>query len=225
MTTILVVDDDPHIRELVEVFLKAEGIDDIYGASDGQEALLFLENQAVDMVILDVMMPNMDGWELCLELRKLYDIPLLMLTAKGETSQIVKGFELGTDDYIVKPFEPLVLAARVKALLKRYQISAAQSVTIGRLRMNRKTYEVISGDEEFNLPLKEYELLFKLGSYPGQTLTRDRLIEEIWGYDFEGNERTLDVHINRLRERFAGEKYGFLIRTIRGLGYRLEVQV
>ena len=177
------------------------------------------------MVILDVMMPNMDGWELCLELRKLYDIPLLMLTAKGETSQIVKGFELGTDDYIVKPFEPLVLVARVKALLKRYQISAAQSVTIGRLRMNRKTYEVISGEEEFNLPLKEYELLFKLGSYPGQTLTRDRLIEEIWGYDFEGNERTLDVHINRLRERFAGEKYGFFIRTIRGLGYRLEVQV
>ncbi|KGE20336.1 response regulator transcription factor [Paenibacillus wynnii] len=225
MTTILVVDDDPHIRELVEVFLKAEGIDEIYGASDGQEALLFLENQAVDMVILDVMMPNMDGWELCLELRKLYDIPLLMLTAKGETAQIVKGFELGTDDYIVKPFEPLVLVARVKALLKRYQISAAQSVTIGRLRMNRKTYEVISGDEEFNLPLKEYELLFKLGSYLGQTLTRDRLIEEIWGYDFEGNERTLDVHINRLRERFGGDKYGFFIRTIRGLGYRLEVQV
>jgi len=165
----------------------------------------------------------MDGWELCLELRKSYDIPLLMLTAKGETSQIVKGFELGTDDYLVKPFEPIVLVARVKALLKRYQISAAQSVTIGRLRMNRKTHEVLSGEEEFNLPLKEYELLFKLASYPGQTLTRDRLIEEVWGYDFEGNERTLDVHINRLRERFAGDNYGFSIRTVRGLGYRLEV--
>jgi len=223
MTAILVVDDDPHIRELVEVFLRAEGIDEVYGASDGQEALLFLEDQVVDMVILDVMMPNMDGWELCLELRKSYDIPLLMLTAKGETSQIVKGFELGTDDYLVKPFEPIVLVARVKALLKRYQISAAQSVTIGRLRMNRKTHEVLSGEEEFNLPLKEYELLFKLASYPGQTLTRDRLIEEVWGYDFEGNERTLDVHINRLRERFAGDNYGFSIRTVRGLGYRLEV--
>jgi len=219
-----VVDDDPHIRELVEVFLRAEGINEVYGASDGQEALLLLEDQAVDLVILDVMMPNMDGWELCRELRRIYDFPLLMLTAKGETSQIVKGFELGTDDYLVKPFEPVVLVARVKALLKRYQISTAQKVTIGRIHMNRKTHEVISGDERFNLPLREYELLFKLASYPGQTLTRDRLIEEVWGYDFEGNERTLDVHINRLRDRFSGEKHGFTIRTIRGLGYRLEVQ-
>lgn len=221
----MVVDDDPHIRELVEVFLRAEGIDEVYGASDGMEALQFLESTTVDMAILDVMMPNMDGWELCRQLRRTYDFPILMLTAKGETSQIVKGFELGTDDYLVKPFEPLVLIARVRALLKRYQISAAQSLTIGHLRMNRKTYEVLSEHGEITLPLKEYELLFKLGSYPGQTLTRDRLIEEIWGYDFEGNERTLDVHINRLRERFTGEKYGFSIRTIRGLGYRLEVDV
>ncbi|WP_438349722.1 response regulator transcription factor [Paenibacillus sp. FA6] len=225
MTKILVVDDDPHIRELVEVFLRAEGIDEVYEASDGVEALHFLESTAVDMAIIDVMMPNMDGWELCKQLRKTYDFPILMLTAKGETSQIVKGFELGTDDYLVKPFEPLVLIARVKALLKRYQISAAQSVIIGRLRMNRKTYEVFSEHGDITLPLKEYELLFKLGSYPGQTLTRDRLIEDIWGYDYVGNERTLDVHINRLRERFPQETYGFVIRTIRGLGYRLEGDV
>ncbi|MGF7045843.1 DNA-binding response OmpR family regulator [Paenibacillus sp. DS2015] len=222
MTRILVVDDDPNIRELVEVFLRLEGIDEVYGASDGIEALHFLESTIVDMVILDVMMPNMDGWELCQQIRKIYDFPILMLTAKGETSQIVKGFELGTDDYLVKPFEPLVLIARVKALLKRYQISAAQSVMIGRLRMNRKTYEACTDHGEISLPLKEYELLFKLGSYPGQTLTRDRLIQDIWGYDYEGNERTLDVHINRLRERFPREKCGFVIRTIRGLGYRLE---
>jgi len=174
------------------------------------------------MVILDIMMPNVDGWELTRELRRESDLPLLMLTAKGETSQIVKGFELGTDDYLVKPFEPPVLLARVKALLKRYQISSAQSVTVGRLKMNRKTYEIQSEEGVLTLPLKEYELLFKLASYPGQTLTRERLIEEIWGYDFEGNERTLDVHINRLRERFPGERYGFVIRTVRGLGYRLE---
>jgi two-component system OmpR family response regulator len=222
MTKILVVDDDPHIRELVEVFLRAEGMDEVYGASDGVEALRLLENTAVDMAILDVMMPNMDGWELCRRLRAMYDFPILMLTAKGETMQIVKGFELGTDDYLVKPFEPLVLIARVKALLKRYQISAAQSVAVGRLRMNRKTYEVSTEEGEITLPLKEFELLFKLGSYPGQTLARERLIEEIWGFDFEGNERTLDVHINRLRERFPKEKYGFAIRTLRGLGYRLE---
>ncbi|MEK4210514.1 MULTISPECIES: response regulator transcription factor [Paenibacillus] len=224
MTKILVADDDPHIRQLVEVFLRAEGMDDIYGASDGLEALQILESHNIDLAIIDVMMPNLDGWELCRKMRQTYDFPILMLTAKGETSQIVKGFELGSDDYLVKPFEPVVLIARVKALLKRYQISAAQSVGIGRLRMNRKTYEVSSEYGEVTLPLKEFELLFKLGSYPGQTLTRDRLIEEIWGYDFEGNERTLDVHINRLRERFAPDKYGFVIRTIRGLGYRLEAE-
>ncbi|GGF87072.1 DNA-binding response regulator [Paenibacillus albidus] len=223
MTKILVVDDDPHIRELVEVFLRAEGME-VSGASDGVEALHFLESSSVDMVILDVMMPNMDGWELCRELRKAYDFPILMLTAKGDTSQIIKGFDLGTDDYLVKPFEPLVLIARVRALLKRYQISAAQSVSIGRLRMNRKTYEAFTEEGEITLPLKEYELLFKLASYPRQTLTRERLIEEIWGYDFEGNERTLDVHINRLRERFPHEKYDFAIKTIRGLGYRLELE-
>lgn len=218
------MDDDPHIRELVEVFLRAEGMDEIYGASDGLEALQILEGNNIDLAIIDVMMPNMDGWELCRRMRQNYDFPILMLTAKGETSQIVKGFELGSDDYLVKPFEPVVLIARVKALLKRYQISAAQSVTVGRLRMNRKTYEVSSEYGEITLPLKEFELLFKLGSYPGQTLTRDRLIEEIWGYDFEGNERTLDVHINRLRERFNQDNYGFVIRTIRGLGYRLEAE-
>lgn len=224
MTKILVVDDDPHIRELVEVFLKAEGLDEVYGASDGLEALQLLESNNLDLAIIDVMMPNMDGWELCRRMRQTFDFPILMLTAQGETSQIVKGFELGSDDYLVKPFEPVVLIARVKALLKRYQISAAQSVIIGRIRMNRKTYEVSSEYGEITLPLKEFELLFKLGSYPGQTLPRDRLIEEIWGYDFEGNERTLDVHINRLRERFAFDKYGFVIRTIRGLGYRLEAE-
>ncbi|KTD83916.1 response regulator transcription factor [Paenibacillus etheri] len=224
MTKILVADDDPHIRELVEVFLRAEGMDEIYGASDGLDALQILESNNIDLAIIDVMMPNLDGWELCRKMRQTYDFPIMMLTAKGETSQIVKGFELGSDDYLVKPFEPVVLIARVKALLKRYQISAAQSVGIGRLRMNRKTYEVSSEYGEVTLPLKEFELLFKLGSYPGQTLTRDRLIEEIWGYDFEGNERTLDVHINRLRERFAPDKYGFVIRTIRGLGYRLEAE-
>lgn len=217
------VDDDPHIRELVEVFLRAEGMEEVYSASNGAEALRLLEDSSADLAIIDVMMPVMDGWELCRELRKSYDLPILMLTAKGETSQIVKGFELGTDDYLVKPFEPPVLIARVKALLKRYQISAAQSVTVGHLRMNRKTYEVTSEFGELTLPLKEFELLFKLASYPGQTLTRERLIEEIWGYDYEGNERTLDVHVGRLRERFPREAYGFNIRTIRGLGYRLEV--
>jgi two-component system OmpR family response regulator len=223
MSKILVVDDDPHIRELVRVFLRDEGFD-VYEASDGAEALATLETLKADMVILDVMMPNMDGWELCRELRASYDIPLLMLTAKGETAQKVKGFQLGTDDYLVKPFEPVELVARVKALLKRYRIATSHTVQIGELRMDHKTFEVTVNDEKLTLPLKEFELLFMLASYPGRTLSREQLIQDIWGYDFEGNERTLDVHVNRLRERFPEDKHSFKIRTIRGLGYRMEVR-
>lgn len=222
MAKILVVDDDMHIRELIRVFLEEAGME-VLEAADGLEALSMLAEERADLVIMDIMMPNMDGWELCHELQRDYDMPLLMLTAKGETKQILKGFELGTDDYLVKPFEPAELVARVKALLKRYQVAVSQMVSIGQISMNRKTYEASTSDESFTLPLKEFELLFKLGSYPGRTLTREQLIEDIWGYDFEGNERTLDVHINRLRERFPEDKFDFKITTIRGLGYRLEV--
>ena len=176
------------------------------------------------MVILDIMMPNMDGWELCRELRKDYDIPLLMLTAKGETAQKIKGFDLGTDDYLVKPFEPAELVARVKALLKRYRIAISQTVQVGNLMMNRKTIVVVLGNKHLELPLKEFELLFKLASYPGKTFSREQLIEDIWGYDYEGTDRTVDVHINRLRERLPSDNgASFRISTIRGLGYRLEV--
>ncbi|MDN4066989.1 response regulator transcription factor [Paenibacillus vini] len=222
MPKILIVDDDPHIRELVRVFLEEAGME-ADEAENGLKALASLEQEKADLVILDVMMPGMDGWELCRELQRLYEMPVLMLTAKGETKQIVKGFDLGADDYLVKPFQPAELIVRVKALLKRYQVIASQTVAIGSVRMNRRTFEAVADNEKFTLPLKEFELLFKLGSSPGRTLTREQLIEEIWGYDFEGNERTLDVHINRLRERFSEDKYGFKIRTIRGLGYRLEV--
>jgi two-component system, OmpR family, response regulator len=221
MNKILVVDDDPHIRELAKVFLESDGFI-VYEARDGIEALDQLETAKIDLVILDIMMPNMDGWELTSRLREVYDIPLLMLTAKGTTSDKLQGFQLGTDDYMVKPFEPLELVVRVKALLKRYRVATSQTIQIGDLLMNRKTFEVIAAGKNLTLPLKEFELLFKLASYPGQTLSRDQLIEDIWGYDFEGNERTLDVHINRLRERFPERTSPFRIRTIRGLGYRLE---
>ncbi len=221
MSKILVVDDDPHIRELARVFLHDTGFD-VVEASDGIEALSRLETTRVDLVVLDIMMPNMDGWDLCQRLRDSYDFPILMLTAKGETHDKLKGFELGTDDYLVKPFEPLELVVRVKALLKRYRIAVSQTVQIGELFMDRKTHEITVNGENLTLPLKEFELLFELASYQGKTLSRDQLIEAIWGYDFDGNERTLDVHINRLRERFPEEKHSFRIRTIRGLGYRIE---
>jgi DNA-binding response OmpR family regulator len=223
VTGILVVDDDPHIRELVRHFLRNEGFD-VHEAADGEEALAKLESVKADLVILDIMMPNKDGWELCRELREHFDMPLLMLTAMGETPQKIKGFQLGTDDYLVKPFEPLELVARVKALLRRYRIAASRTVRIGDVTLDRKTYEVIVDGKSVSIPLKEFELLFKLASYPGRTITREQLIEEIWGYDFEGNERTVDVHINRLRERFPEDRHGFRIATVRGLGYRLEAR-
>jgi two-component system, OmpR family, response regulator len=223
MSKIMIVDDDPHIRELSSVFLHNAGFETIE-ASDGVDALAKLDAVKVDGFIIDIMMPKMDGWELCRELREAYDLPILMLTAKGETSQKIKGFQLGTDDYLVKPFDPLELVERIKALLKRYRIVTSQSVQIGELFMDRKTFEVMVEGEKLTLPLKEFELLFKLASYPGRTFSREQLIQDIWGYDFSGTDRTLDVHINRLRERFTAEKYSFKITTIRGLGYRLEVR-
>ncbi|HUI90292.1 MAG TPA: response regulator transcription factor [Anaerolineales bacterium] len=223
MSKILIVDDDAHIRELVRVFLRNDGLD-VIEAVDGVDALSRIDSVKVDLAIIDVMMPNMDGWELCQKLKASFDIPVLMLTAKGETSQKLKGFQLGTDDYLVKPFEPLELLARVKALLKRYRIESSQAIQIGQLLMDRKTYQVKVGNESLTLPLKEFELLFKLASYPGRTFSREQLIEDVWGFDFHGNDRTLDVHISRLRERFPENRHSFKITTIRGLGYRLEVE-
>lgn len=222
MNKILIVDDDANIRELCKVFLKNEGFE-CFEACDGLDALEKLDTVKVDLFIIDVMMPNMDGWELCVELREAYDLPILMLTAKGETSHKIMGFQLGTDDYLVKPFEPLEMVERVKALLKRYRIIHSQTIQLGRLNIDGKTFEVTNNEEKLTLPLKEFELLFKLASYPGRTFTREQLIEDIWGFDFAGNDRTLDVHINRLRERFQEEAAGFKITTIRGLGYRLEI--
>lgn len=221
MAQVLVVDDDPHIRELVRLILQKEGLE-VKEAPDGRAALAQMESSPANMVILDIMMPNIDGWTLCRELRSRYDIPLLMLTAKAETIDKVKGFDLGTDDYLVKPFDPPELTARVKALLKRYRITASQQVSAAELFMDRQTYQVKVNSDFVALPPKEFELLFMLASHLGRTLTRDQLIEAIWGFDFDGNERTLDVHINRLREHFQDWSVSLKISTIRGLGYRLE---
>ncbi|RCX15607.1 DNA-binding response OmpR family regulator [Fontibacillus phaseoli] len=224
MTSILVVDDDADIRKLICLYLTREGLDSRQ-AADGREALELMAQTPADLVVLDIMMPVMDGWELCEELRKLYpDTPLLMVTAKGETGQKVKAFNLGTDDYLVKPFDPIELVIRIKALLKRYRISASQSIQLGQLWLNRQTYKVIRDSQELTLPPKEFELLFKLGSYPGQIFTREQLILQIWGSDYSGDDRTVDVHIKRLRERFAyDDPPSFRIETIYGLGYRIEV--
>lgn len=223
MPKVLVVDDDAHIRELVRLYLEDEGIE-VVQKGNGAEALEYAENHSPDLVVLDIMMPGMDGWDLCANLRELGDVPILMITAKGQPADRIKGFKLGTDDYLAKPFDPMELTLRVKALLKRYRIACSQTVRLGDLLLDRNSYQVVNKDGlGVTLPMKEFELLYKLGSYPRQLFTRDHLIVEIWGMDYQGDERTVDVHIKRLRERFAEYESDFRIVTLRGLGYRLEV--
>lgn len=224
MAKILIVDDDTHIRELIQVILSKEGIS-IVEAADGKAALSILDSDKIDLIILDIMMPNMDGWSFCQEVRKYYSdtLPILMLTAKGETAQKVKGLGLGADDYMVKPFVADELVARVKALLRRYQISVSNRIQIGNVVIDRELYKVSFGNQAITLPLKEFELLFKLATHQPKTFSREQLIEDIWGFDYEGDERTVDVHIKRLRQRFSSDDCPFKITTIRGLGYRLEV--
>jgi DNA-binding response OmpR family regulator len=219
MPKILIADDDPFIRELVRKILQNGGFEAVE-ASDGREALEKLNG--CDCAIVDIMMPKIDGYQLVEKLRKYYEnLPVLMLTAKSGLPDKAKGFELGADDYLTKPFEGEELLMRVKALLRRYKIASSQIITIGKLTIDRNGFSV-NGE---TIPLKEFELLFKLASSPGRTFSRDKLIEDVWGYDFDGNERTLDVHIGRLRERFPEEEYGFKITTVRGIGYKIEVKV
>jgi DNA-binding response OmpR family regulator len=176
MTKILIIDDEQNIRELIGLYLRKEGYE-VEEAGDGLDALELLKTVRVDLIVLDIMMPRMDGWELCRELRQTSDTPLLMVTAKGEPGQVIKGFELGTDDYLVKPFDPMELVMRVKALIKRYRIASSQIVQAGDVTVDRQSFEVKVGGERLTLPLKEFELLYKMAAYAGQIFTRTQLIE------------------------------------------------
>jgi len=218
---VLLVDDDAHIRELISIFLSAEGYT-VIEAENGEEALILLEINNVQIAVVDVMMPGIDGYEFTRELKKYFDIPVLMVTAKGESQDKLKGFDLGVDDYVVKPFDPLEIVARVKALLRRFQLLTDKNVIVGNLTINQIKYEISVSNQSIMLPLKEFELLFKLASQIGRIYTRNDLIEQIWGLDYEGDERTVDVHIKRVRERLRELKATVEIVTVRGLGYKLE---
>ena len=222
MITILLADDDPNILDLMALYIEKEGFI-VKKASDGKEAEKILETDKIDLAVIDIMMPHIDGWQLCEEIRAYYDIPVLMVSARGQASDKVKGFKLGTDDYVVKPFDPIELVMRVKALLRRYHIQSAKNLSIGLFKMDAESFEVALGKEKISLPKKEFELLFKLASTPGKIFTRNQLIESIWGYDFQGDDRTIDVHVKRIRERFNSRDTPFVIKTMRGLGYRLEL--
>jgi two-component system, OmpR family, response regulator len=221
MGSILVIDDDPHIRELVGVHLDRAGFTSA-SAADGREALRVLGEVQVDLCIVDAMMPNLDGVEFCRTARRYYaDLPLLMLTARGQLGDKARGFEAGADDYLVKPFEGAELIMRVRALLRRYRKVTDSTARAGRVTLDTASHVTTLDEGRMDLPLKEFDLLFLLAGHKGRTLTREFILDEVWGYAFDGNSRTLDVHINRLRDRF-GEETGFRIVTVRGLGYRLE---
>ncbi|GAB2676825.1 response regulator transcription factor [Paenibacillus thermoaerophilus] len=219
---LLVVDDDPNIRRLMKVCLQEENYA-VAEAANGREALDLCLSSPPDLIVLDVMLPEMDGWAFCREAKRIADIPIIMVTARGEMDDKLRGFGAGADDYLVKPFDPRELVVRVKALLRRFRIEHAQTVQVGDVSIDRRAYEVQIGDIAFLLPPKEFELLFKLASYPNRIFTRSQLIEQIWGIDYDGDERTVDVHIKRLRERLEGLSERVAIQTVRGLGYRLEV--
>lgn len=222
MTTILLVDDDIRILDLVETYLLKEHYN-VVKSTDGIDALKTLHHTHCDLAVIDVMMPFMNGFELTKEIRNKYDIPIILLTAKDQISDKEFGYGAGTDDYLVKPFEPLELLFRIRALLRRYDTKENDSTfTIGQLQINRQTYEITLHDRSLFLPPKEFELLVYLAQHQKQILSREQLIEHVWGIDFSGDERTVDVHIKRIREHFKDEANGVHIRTIRGVGYMLE---
>lgn len=219
---ILIVDDEEHIRELIRFYLDKEGFSVVQAAS-GEEALHLLENEYIDLAIVDIMMPVMDGFQLVEEMKEMKDIPVIMLTAKSQSANKLRGFSLGIDDYVTKPFDPDELLARVKTILKRYSINSQNIVTLHDVVFDGDKYEIRYKDQTIHLPLKQFELAFELAKNPNQIFTREQLIEKIWGMDYDGFDRTVDVHIKRIRENL-GHLPGFKVVTVRGLGYKIEVK-
>lgn len=219
---VLVVDDEQDIRELIKFYLNKEGFE-VIEAKDGEDALEKFDNEYIDLAIVDVMMPKMDGFELVESIKEFKDIPCIMLTAKAESQDKLRGFSAGVDDYVVKPFDPNELMARVKAVMRRYDINTSHVIMLNDVEIDGDKYEIRYQDETLHLPLKQFELLFELAKHPNQIFSREQLIEKIWGMDYDGFDRTVDVHIKRIRENI-GHLPGFSVVTVRGLGYKVEVE-
>ncbi|HIS99793.1 MAG TPA: response regulator transcription factor [Candidatus Faecaligallichristensenella faecipullorum] len=226
-TKILLVDDDPNISQLIQLYLVKEGFE-VASASRGDEAVKMFKSDPPSLMLLDVMLPGMDGWQVCREIRKVSNIPIIMLTAKDETFDKVLGLELGADDYIVKPFETKELVARIKAVLRRYQQPDAtpdKEISFPGLTINISHYTVTYLGKELDMPPKELELLYFLASHAGSVFTREQLLEQVWGYDYFGDSRTVDVHVKRLRDKLSGsEQLGWSIKTVWSVGYKFEVK-
>lgn len=226
---ILVVDDDLNICELLKLYLENDGYT-VFTANDGQSAVAMFQNKTPDLVLLDIMLPKMDGWQVCREIRKISSAPIIMLTAKGETFDKVLGLELGADDYVVKPFDAKEVMARIKAVLRRTKGDASnnenesKTVIYDNLEINISNYEMKVNGVAVDTPPKELELIYHFASNPNRVYTRDQLLDEVWGFDYYGDSRTVDVHVKRLREKLEGVSDKWSLKTVWGVGYKFEIK-
>ncbi|WP_177916990.1 response regulator transcription factor [uncultured Eubacterium sp.] len=226
---ILVVDDDLNICELLKLYLENDGYV-VYTANDGKQAVDVFKNKTPDLVLLDIMLPKMDGWQVCREIRKTSSVPIIMLTAKGETFDKVLGLELGADDYVVKPFDTKEVMARVKAVLRRTKGETdgaedkKKTVIYDNLEINIQNYEMKVKGVPVDTPPKELELIYHFASNPNRVYTRDQLLDEVWGFDYYGDSRTVDVHVKRLREKLEGVSDKWCLKTVWGVGYKFETK-
>ena len=223
---ILIADDDKNICELLRLDLAKEGYETVI-ANDGEAAVAAFEKEKPNMVLLDVMMPKMDGWEVCRRIRAADNTPVIMLTAKGETFDKVLGLELGADDYVVKPFDSKEVVARIKAVLRRCTPAEAQPdgvISYDKLSVDLTRYELKVNGQVVDAPPKELELLYYLASHPNRVFTRDQLLDEVWGFEYYGDSRTIDVHVKRLREKLENTSDQWSLKTVWGVGYKFEVK-
>lgn len=224
---ILIVDDDENICELLNLYLKKDGFDTLI-ANDSRKAIEYAEKYSPDLILLDIMLPVLDGWQVCREIRKTSTVPIIMLTAKGETFDKILGLELGADDYITKPFDTKEVIARIKAVLRRVNDNDKQNkieeVRFDKLTINLTNYELVVNGNRIDTPPKELELIYHLASNPNRVYTRDQLLDEVWGFDYYGDSRTVDVHVKRLREKLENVSSEWSLKTVWGVGYKFEVK-
>ncbi len=223
---ILVVDDDSNICELLRLYLEKDGYE-VSIANNGGEAIKMFQEISPDLMLLDIMLPVLDGWQVCREVRKFSDKPIIMLTAKGETFDKVLGFELGADDYVVKPFDAKEVMARVKAVLRRTgstEKTDVKEVRFDKLTINLTNYELRVDGKKVDTPPKELELIYHLANNPNRVFTRDQLLDEVWGFDYYGDSRTVDVHVKRLREKLEGVSDKWELKTVWSVGYKFETK-
>lgn len=227
-TTILAIDDDMYILEIIDLYLKNKGFQ-VLKADNGEDALSLMQSNAVHLVILDIMLPKMNGWEICQSIREASDVPILMLTARNENEDKIKGLNLGADDYLVKPFDPNELVARVSALLRRAfssqkRVAPLPVITFDSLKINTIRHIVTINDDYIELTPREYQLLLVFTKHPNQTFNRDQLLDLVWGEDYMGEDRVVDVFVTRLRSKLPSSGQLWTIETVRGFGYKFKVE-